>query len=121
MTPDEIITNLITHGWREFPCRLESKGVRAFAKSFEGHAKCKCNDPKNKQVEIYFHPSESVHGYVFEPRFRVDCIGELPNNQWLRMNVESLKTLQEINEQVRILLAAWDHAVSVTPNIEEPE
>lgn len=121
MSPDEIIAALVAVGWREFPCHFESKGARAFAKSFEGHAECKCNQGKRKQIEVYFWPLQLFHGHTFQPRFRVDCVGELPSNQWLRMNIEALTTLEEINLAVASLLAAWDASVDASPNLEEEE
>jgi len=120
MTPQEIINQLQSDGWREYPNHLD-RGRRMFCKSFDNHAECKCNERKRKQLEIYFRDREEFHGHVFEAAFVAECTGQLPSNQWLRMRIESLRTIDEINFAVNSLLAAWDASVAKTANIKEVE
>jgi hypothetical protein len=119
MNPEQIIRHLISEGWKEFPAQFKEPGTIALARKHEGHAKCKCNEPKDKQLEVYCHPLRRIGGHEFKPRFTAENIGQLPNNQWLRMSIEGLTTLEEINQAVDSLLVAWDAAVEKTPYIEE--
>jgi len=111
---------LLDDGWRTFPSQFRDERRQGYAKSFDGHAECKCNQRKRKQVEIYHYPSDRIAGHTFPDMWRVDCVGQLPDNEWLRMNVEGLTDIETINRAVDQLLKIWDHAVSITPTIEEP-
>ena len=115
-----IMDALLADGWKEWPDYLHPER-RMFAKNFPGHAKCRCNAPKNKQVEVYFRCAERIGGHLLPEAWKVDNIGELPDGQWLRMSIENLKTHDEIMRAVDQLLAGWDHVVSITPFVPEPE
>jgi hypothetical protein len=111
---------LLDDGWREYPDHLGERKRLLFCKSFDGHAECKCNEGKRKQVEIYHYPADRINGYVLRESWRVDCVGQLPDNEWLRMNVEGLTDIDTINRTLNQLLKIWDYAVSITPTIEKP-
>lgn len=111
---------LIADGWHTFGSPFRNERKQGYAKSFDGHAECKCNTGKRKQIEIYHYPPDRIAGHVFEEMWSVDCVGQLPDNKWLRMNVEGLKDIETINRTVQTLLTIWDHAVSITPEIEKP-
>jgi hypothetical protein len=120
MTTEQINQQLLDDGWKQFPSSFR-EAKQGFAKSFEGHSECKCNKGKRKQIEIYFYPEDRISGHKFEPMWHVTLTGQLPDNEWLRMQVESLKNIETIYRTVGGLLSIWDYAVSITPYIEEPE
>lgn len=122
MTPEsqKILDALLADGWREWPDHLHPER-RLFAKAFPGHAKCRCNAPKNKQLEIYFRRAERIGDTLLPESWKIDNVGELPDGQWLRMTIESLSTHESILKAVRQLLAGWDHVVSITPSVPDPD
>lgn len=109
---------LILDGWKTFSS-WRGPVTLAFAKSFEGHCDCKCNQRGRKQIEIYYNPEQIVHGHTFKERWSVELVGQLPDNEWLRMQVESLSDIKTIYRTVETLLTIWDNAVFLTPYIEE--
>ena len=112
---------LLDDGWRVWPCPYGEKRKTFFAKSFAGHAKCKCNAPKNKQVEIY-HSHAGRWGSVDCPDvWSVHLCGKLPDNEWLRTEVQGLDDIDTIYRTVDQLLKIWDYAVSIAPTIEKPD
>ena len=122
MSPEStiILDALLAEGWREWPDNLHPER-RLFAKAFPGHAKCRCNAPKDKQVEVYFRRAERIGEHLLPEGWKADNIGELPDGQWLRMSIENLKSHDGITRAVNQLLAAWDHVVSITPFVPDPE
>lgn len=112
---------LVSNGWRIWTDQFGEPGDIAFAQSFDGHAECKCNQGKRKQVEVYYHPRKLVYGCVFNESWTVKCVGQLPDNEWLRMHVENLENLEAIERTVQTLLTIWDEAVKITPYIEQPD
>jgi hypothetical protein len=112
---------LLDDGWKTFPSPFRDEHMnQGYAKSFEGHAKCKCNEPKNKQVDIWHYKAGRYPGYDCPDVWAVEVVGELPDNEWLRMNVEGLRDLDTIYRTVDQLLKIWDYAVSIAPFIEKP-
>ena len=107
---------LLDEGWRTFTDPFRKKRT-CYAKSFEGHAKCACNTPKNKQVELYHYPSDRIAGLDLPESWHVELNGELPDGEWVRMTVEGLKTFDQITSKAKDLLTAWDHLVSITPTV----
>jgi len=122
MNAESIIDNLLADGWREYPSHYRD-GTRLFCRSFEYASECKCNQGNRKQVEVYYHLPVSFNDvYLPLPEmFSVEIVGQLPNNEWLKMRVGSLKSIDSIKNQVCIMISAWNHAVSITPNVEDTE
>ena len=115
-----IAEKLLADGWKTFRDPFQENRT-CYAKSFEGHAKCKCNAPKNKQVEVYNYHEEQFAGHTFPSRWHIHLNGELPDNEWVRIVVEGLYDYDTIVRKVEELLKAWDFLVSITPTIEEPQ
>jgi hypothetical protein len=111
---------LLDNGWRAFPNPSRNERKQGYGKSFDGHAECKCNAGKRKQVEIYHYPPDRIVGHTLSDVWRVDCVGQLPDNEWLCIKVEGLTDIDTINRTVNQLLKIWDYAVSITPTIKEP-
>jgi len=112
---------LLDDGWRMFPNLFRDEYKQDYAKSFKGHAECKCNAGKRKQVQIHHYLSNRIVGHTLPDVWSVDCTGKLPDNEWLRMNVEGLTDIDTIYRTVDQLLKIWDYAVSIAPTIEEPD
>ena len=112
MNAEEINDALIADGWREWPTFQHAiMPERLFCKSFDGYEKCCLNEPKNKQVEIYFIASgEMIGGGGWSDSWRVETSGELANGEWLKLKIAGLSTLDAINTHVRFVLETWDHA-----------
>jgi hypothetical protein len=108
---------LVSNGWKIWPNPFGEKQTTFLAKSFEGHAKCRCNETKNKQIEIYHHHPQTISGHHLYATWSIECNGELPDGEWLRIKVGGLTDLKTIEEMVERLLFIWDHAVSITPKI----
>lgn len=111
---------LLQDGWRTFDDAFHGKRT-CYARSFEGYAKCNCNKPKNKQVEVYHYPSDRISGLNLPESWSVELHGELPDEHWIRMSVEALQTYDEIITKVHDLLHAWGHLVSIIPPSPESE
>ena len=110
---------LLADGWRMFPSPFRNDTKQGYAKSFEGHAECKCNQGKRKQIEIYHYSADRILTKTLPETWRVDCVGQLPDNEWLHMNVEGVSDIETIYRTVDQLLKLWDYAVSITPYIKE--
>lgn len=112
---------LVSNGWKVWPNPFRDEKKTFLAKRFEGHAKCQCNKPKNKRIEIYHHHAQIINGHHLHDSWSVECTGELPDGEWLRMQVDGLTDLETIEAMVQRLLLIWDHAVSITPYKLEEE
>ena len=121
MSPESqtIIDTLLAEGWKEYPDPTHRKR-RLFAKNFPGYAKCHCNAPRDKQVEVYLYPSRIIWRHTIQESWSVENIGKLPDGEWLRMRIEGLNNRASIERSVWLLLQAWDHAVKISnPSPEE--
>ncbi len=112
---------LISNGWKVWPDSYRRDHVTFFAQSFGGHAECRGNRGKPKQIEIYHHHAQSISGLYLHESWAVECTGEMPDGEWIRMQVQSLTDLDTINRTVTLLLTLWDQACQITPTIEEPD
>lgn len=104
---------LLENGWKTFMDAFR-KNRTCYAKSFEGHAKCNCNKPKNKQVEVYHYPPDRIPGHILLESWSVEINGELPDKEWVSIRVDNLKTFEQITSKAKDLLTAWDHLASIT-------
>ncbi len=105
----QVIQELKADGWKEFPSPFRDNKT-CLAKSFEGHEKCYCNNPKNKQVEIYKGHTFNGHEFGYE----VVVCGELPDGEWVDLRSYGLNS--EVNKElldykVKELLEVWDFMV----------
>lgn len=103
---------LLDEGWVIYPNSLVDG--KMFCKSFAGYAKCKCNEPKNKQVEVYYSPSLRIGSHVSQESWRVENVGQLQDDQWVRMRIEGLENRAQIERAVWQLLKGWDYIVSIS-------
>ena len=115
----QINQQLLDDGWSKYKSPFNKQGQEYYAKSFDGHAKCKCNKHKRKQVKI-IHYAAGRYGYVPCPdMWAVEINGQLPDNEWLRLCVEGLSDIETIYRTAGQLLEVWNYAVSIAPTIEE--
>lgn len=112
---------LVSNGWKVWPNPFRDEKKTFLAKRLEGHAKCQCNKPKNKRIEIYHHHAQIINGHHLHDSWSIECTGKLPDGEWLRMQVDGLTDLETIEAMVQRLLLIWDHAVSITPYKLEEE
>lgn len=110
----QIQGTLLAEGWRIYPDQFRPNDTM-FCKKFPGWPKCACNEPKDKQLEIHFHPPEKIGNQVLPESWSVHNVGELPNGQWFRARIEGLKTRTELETATLIILHAWQAAVMSTP------
>lgn len=120
MNAESIIDDLIADGWREQPSHYRD-GTRLFCKSFADASECKCNQGKGKQLEIYYYLPQRISRFDIPDRFQIECHGQLPNNEWIRMSFGDLSSIDKINSAAKTLIDLWNHAVSITPNVEDTE
>lgn len=111
---------LLDDGWKIWPTPWE-KTATFLAKSFDNHAECKCNEGKRKQVEIYHYHPRRYDNTDVPDSWKVQIVGQLPDNEWLRISIGGLSDYDVIQRTVDQLLQVWDHAVVIAPNIEEPD
>lgn len=109
---------LLADGWKKFSNLFEER-KQGYAKCFDGHMECKRNKGKRKQIEIYHHFSMQIGEHLLPESWSIECVGQLPDNEWLRMKIEAVRDLEIIQRTVDNLLAIWDFAVKNTPCIEE--
>ena len=120
MNSESIIAELIADGWREYPSPYRN-GTRLFCKSFADASECKCNQGKPKQLEIYYYLPQRISSIDIPARFKIECHGQLPNNEWILMSFGDLTSTDKINSAAKTLIDLWNRAVSITPNVEETD
>lgn len=104
----EICDKLKADGWKTVRYPKDSKTL--YYKAFPGHRVCRCNDDKNKQVEVYYY-SRPYAGNM-QDSFEIECAGELADGTWLKLQSYALvkPTYEIINKKVSDLLELWDKA-----------
>jgi hypothetical protein len=120
MNAESIINDLLSDGWREQPSHYRD-GTRLFYKSFADAHECKCNQGKRKQLEIYYYLQQRISRFDIPDRFQIECHGKLPNNEWIRMSFRGFDSIDKIDSAAKTLIDLWNHTVSITPNVEEPD
>lgn len=115
MTPEYqiILDTLLADGWKRGNSPRTSRIM--LYKAFGGYARCRCNDDKDKQVEVYWHAAYGFpNGNEIPEAWSVHNDGELPDGQWLRMRIEGLGDRAQIERAVWQLLQGWDHVVKIS-------
>ena len=102
---------LLNSGWREFSDQL-SKADHCFYKAFPNHEECRCNDGKNKQVELYLY--ELQDAIKFAPSAMIEVHGDMGDGNWIKLQRHGISnpdvsTIEAIAES---LLKTWDFAVN---------
>lgn len=115
MTPESqiIMDALLAEGWKRADSPRTSRVM--LYKAFGGYARCRCNDDKDKQVEVYWHAGITFdNGNTIPESWSAENIGELPDGEWLRMRIEDLHDRGAIERAVWQLLQGWHYVVSIT-------
>ena len=110
MTITDLIPLLEKAGWREFKDSLKNAD-RCFYKAFPAHEQCRCNDGKNKQVEVYLY--EWMDRPSTAPSCTIEVHGDMQDNDWIKLSRHCIvdpdvETIESIAES---LLKTWDFAV----------
>jgi len=97
----EILDKLKLEGWKSIKYPTDNKVL--YYKSFPNHQRCKANDDKDKQIEIYYY-------YFMRERFQIECVGELKDGSWVNFSFYHIDnpTYEILMEKVSDLLVMWD-------------
>jgi len=110
MTIADLTPLLLKSGWREFSNQL-SRADRCFYKAFPDHKECRCNDGKNKQVELYLYKWEDRINPA--PSAMIEVHGDMGDNNWIKLQRHGITNpdVPTIETVVESLLKTWDFAV----------
>jgi len=122
MDKHPINQKLIDSGWKEevHTCPTDRHIKMLYFKSFENHEACKANPGKPKVVEIAHHFKMHIHNVFLNDSWDVTIYGCLPDNSWVTLRADNLKSFEEIENKVDKLLTAWDLMVKSTPYVKDP-
>ena len=106
----DLIPLLEQAGWREFKDSFK-KADRCFSKRFPSHEHCRCNEGKDKQVEVYLYEWEKCIKPA--PSCMIEVHGDMDDNNWIILTRHGIADpdVQNIESIAESLLQTWDFAV----------